>query len=141
MAATQTDPPLSTVQYPRLSWCRDCGADVLLARWETNGRIVILDAWPVIARPGRCSACKGKGERLMAMYATGGKGDRSTPGDLAGRMVKGSITRCPECGGTGQRGEPLTRQHVVMRLDGIVRGLARMVEPWDSAYRRHRCGV
>jgi len=54
-------------------------------------------------------------------------------------MTRGDLTSCPDCFGTGQRGEELTDEHVVMTIAGVMRAERRLVVPWDSAYQRHRC--
>ena len=46
---------------------------------------------------------------------------------------------CPDCTGTGTRGEELTSDHVVMTAAGAVRDEPIMFASWDSAYRRHSC--
>lgn len=132
------DVPLRDAEWPQIARCQVCRADVLLAV-GVDGSVFVLSPWPVIVGPARCSACKGKGRRLMAMYATGGRRSVSTPGDLAEKMTKGSLTRCPECRGTGVRGEVLTREHVVMTHGGVCRRWQRFGGPWDSAYRLHTC--
>lgn len=97
--------------WPRVKRCR-CGSEVLLARHERTGKLVILEPMPVLVGVGPCSFCGGR-DRVCRV--------------------------CPECGGTGVRGEPLDAEHVVMRLDGLCRATPKMREPWDSAYRRHVC--
>jgi hypothetical protein len=108
---------------------------------------MVLDASPVVVGEGPCAMCKGKGCRAVPMYAIGGsRGTTATArfGDLEGKMVKGTMTSCPECRGTGVRGEALDRErHVVMSAEGVVRAVGRAHpsprETWDSAYRRHVC--
>jgi hypothetical protein len=129
MATTVTDEPLNEVGWPQLSTCSTCDADILLALAVNGTGVIVLDAWPVIVGVDVCSSCKGKGRR-------------GVPEDLARRhhkLSEESLTTCPKCRGTGQMGEPLTRQHVVMSHDGVARGWQRMSDPWDSAYRRHNC--
>jgi predicted nucleic acid-binding Zn ribbon protein len=140
MGTAVMDVPLRDAEWPQIARCQACRAEVLLAV-GVDGAVFVLSPWPVIVGPARCSACKGKGRRLMAMYATGGRRSVSTPGDLADKMTKGSLTECPECNGTGERGEVLTRAHVVMTHGGVCRRWQRFAGPWDSAYRLHACGA
>lgn len=98
----------------------------------------MLEPWPLIVGIERCQWCRGRRERAVPEYAKTGPVS-TMPGDLAGRMTKGSITSCPSCGGTGVRGVMLTRKHVVMAIDGVCRSKPLMVAPWDSAYERHVC--
>jgi hypothetical protein len=140
MGTAVMDTPLRDAEWPQIARCQACHAEVLLAV-GVDGSVFVLSPWPVIVGPARCSACKGKGRRLMAMYATGGRRSVSTPGDLAEKMTKGSLTACPECRGTGERGERLTREHVVMTHGGVCRRWQRFGGPWDSAYRLHVCGT
>lgn len=125
--------------WPRVERCPGCHETVVLARWS-NGKVVVLDESPVIVGQQTCQWCRGKGQRTVPEYAKGGPGPLvAEPGDLAGRMTKGSMTSCPTCGGTGLRGEALTSRHVVMAIDGTLRHDRVLVASWDSAYVRHEC--
>jgi hypothetical protein len=102
--------------------------------------VYVLDAYPVIVGEGPCAPCKGKGKRQVPQPASPvGSLRAGRMGDLEGRTSKGELTSCPECAGTGRRGETLTREHVVMSHDGVVRCWQHLANPWDSAYRRHMC--
>jgi hypothetical protein len=139
MGTAVTDAPLTQVEWPRLTRCRTCREPLVLALGVDGRTVFVLDAMPVIVGKAPCSACKGKGVRMIAQPAQGGRRAASTPGDLAGKVTKGSMSSCPECKGSGQRGELLTRAHVVMTHAGVCRRWQRLGGPWDSAYRVHVC--
>ena len=128
-------------RWPRLALCASCGSEILVARFEGSRRQLRLEPMPVLAGRHPCPRCRGKGHTRVAMHARGGKIGSVGPGDLAGVMGKGTRTSCPDCGGTGCRGENLTNDHVVMSALGVVRDVEppMLVMAWDSAYRRHVC--
>jgi hypothetical protein len=132
------DPRTDAGLWPRIERCHDCHLEVVVARFE-DATIVALEPWPVIVGVKVCPNCRGKGARTIREYAKAGPLRFAGPGDLEGVTTKGSMTSCPACGGTGQRGEELDDAHVVMRLDGTCRDLPALKESWDSAYRRHVC--
>lgn len=137
------DVPMGKAEWPRLETCPDCDREILLARHEGAGRPVRLEPMPVLVGARNCTPCKGRGTAHIPQPAQAGPRRSVEPGDLAGRTTNsrgsGTRTSCPECGGTGLRGEELTSEHVVMRVDGVVREHPRLVQAWDSAYRRHSC--
>lgn len=139
MSATTGPRTAATTRLPILTRCA-CGTRIILGEHEHTREILALDATPVLVGATRCPACKGKGARLVAAYATGGKNRTAAMGDLEGRMTKGTRTSCPDCLGTGRVGELLdTGRHVVMTIDGVVRARTQRRATWDSVYRCHEC--
>lgn len=126
-------------KWPRPEVC-GCGADVVLlvgAEW-----LVLVDAMPVLPEHP-CGACGGRGARRVPQYVgTSGRlggGKPGALGDRYGRMTDGTVTSCPQCRGTGRRGEPIGNEHVCVSEEGVVRSGLVQITGFDAFYRRHRC--
>jgi len=138
--ATRTTP----MTWPRLETCGTCQELVLLARHEGAGRPVRLD--PVEALPlGPCSGCRGTGNAVASVQiggGTAGGGPRRSvePGDLYGVTRRQQVGASPLCDGTGQRGEQVGPDHVLVSVDGVARPNTGERRTWEAAHRRHVCG-
>lgn len=137
MTATTATPKAT---WPRIETC-DCGERVLRARGTRQGRPFTLDPIPVLPL-GKCGPCGGRGTIRFQEPVSGHGGNTVwatyEPGDLTGRTRFASDT-CPACGGTGQRGEQLTADHVLVDPNGIARFNDDDRSHWEAAHRRHRC--
>jgi len=125
--------------WPRIERCR-CGDTIMRARGRRQGHPFRLDPIPVLPE-GRCGTCRGTGRKGFQGALGDGRGqDRTTCelGDLYGRTCH-AVDTCPVCQGTGRHGEPLTPQHILVNPDGIARRYDGTREPWEAAYRPHRC--
>lgn len=117
--------------WPRYATCA-CGENILLAL--SAGQPFRLQVCEILP-PGKCDACQGRGWSIGDLRHV-------TTRNMDGKAAKHKQGRlpCALCGGTGQRGEEPTTDHVLVDTGhGTGRPFAGTRASWEAAHARHRC--